>query len=253
MVLENRGEALTAVVATLAVSVAAGGVLSASRKMSGSTEEKPKGFEEALAKAKTIIGEKQSVCVFLGSSKGNGDEYASAARRLGRLLAEKDVALVYGGGNVGLMGALSSACVQAGGRVVGVIPRALAQKELAGVSSGGVFEVVVETMHERKAAMASLASAFIAMPGGYGTLEEALEAATWTQIGMHSKSVGLLNVNGFWNNFVTFLEHIMGEGFITQERLGIFLVDDKEDALLERVLSHTPPEGYTSSEAWAPK
>jgi len=135
-----------------------------------------------------------SICIFCGSSAGKKSSYKSAAVKLGQLLAEKNLTLIYGGGNIGLMGAIAESTINNGGRAIGVIPQFLVEKELV---YNGLTEVrVVESMHERKAAMAELADAFIAMPGGFGTLEETVEALTWAQLGLHGKPIGLLNIEG---------------------------------------------------------
>jgi uncharacterized protein (TIGR00730 family) len=152
------------------------------------------------------------VCVFCGSNSGAAPEYAAAAAELGRLLAERGLGLVYGGSNVGLMGTLADAALEGGGEVTGVIPRSLVEREVA---HRGLTELLmVETMHERKARMADLADAFVAMPGGYGTFDELCEILTWAQLGIHSKPVGLLNTLGYWDPFLEFLDHAVAAGFL---------------------------------------
>jgi len=151
-------------------------------------------------------------CVYCGSSTGTRPEYAAAARELGEVMARRGIGLVYGGGNVGLMGVLADAMVAASAEVIGVIPEALVARELA---HQGVSELrVVGTMHERKALMADLADGFIAMPGGLGTLEELFEALTWAQLGLHAKPCGLLDVAGFFDDLDRFLDRVVADGFV---------------------------------------
>ncbi len=156
----------------------------------------------------------KSVCVYCGSSPGSRPEYAEAARALGQVMAEQGLTLVYGGGKVGLMGVVADRVMAHGGKVIGIIPDALMQKE---VGHRGLTELhVVRNMHERKQMMADLADAFIAMPGGVGTFEELFETFTWAQLGYHDKPVGLLNVAGFYDGMLGFLNHAVGEGFLKQ-------------------------------------
>lgn len=158
----------------------------------------------------------KSVCVYCGSSPGNRPEYAEAAALLGRTLAARGLALVYGGGKVGLMGIVADSVLAHGGTVVGVIPDALMQKE---VGHRGLTELhVVRNMHERKQMMADRADAFIALPGGVGTFEELFETFTWLQLGYHDKPVGLLNVAGFYDGMLGFLSHAVHEGFQARAR-----------------------------------
>lgn len=157
----------------------------------------------------------RAVAVFCGSSMGVRPVYAEAARETGRALASRGIATIYGGGDVGLMGALADAALDAGGRVVGVIPRSLVEKEVA---HRGVSElVVVETMHERKAVIAERADAFLALPGGLGTLDEFCEALTWSQLGIHRKPMGLLNTEGFYDPFLAMMDRMTEQGFIRPE------------------------------------
>lgn len=154
----------------------------------------------------------KSVCVYCGASVGTSPVYADAARLLAATLVERDVALVYGGGNVGLMGIIADEVLRLGGDVTGVIPSALVDRE---VGHHGLSRLhVVDTMHQRKAMMAELAEGFIAMPGGIGTLEELFEVLTWSQLGFHDKPIGLLNVDGFYDGLITFLDHIANQGFL---------------------------------------
>lgn len=175
----------------------------------------------------------KSVCVYCGSSPGFRPEYAEAAQRLGRSLVERDLALVYGGGKVGLMGIVADSVLAHGGTVIGVIPDALMQKE---VGHRGLTELhVVRNMHERKQMMADRSDAFIAMPGGVGTFEELFETFTWAQLGYHDKPVGLLNVAGFYDGMLAFLNHAVGEGFLKQIHADMLHVGDTPDALLARL------------------
>lgn len=179
------------------------------------------------------------VCVFCGSSTGTRPAYADAARRVGRGLAGAGLGLVYGGGRVGLMGVLADAALEAGGRVVGVIPGALATKELA---HDGLTQLhVVAGMHERKALMAALSAGFLALPGGIGTFEELFEIVTWAALGLHNKPVGLLNVGGYFDPLLALLAHAVAEGFVRPEHLELLVVSDRPEALAAGLLAHTPP------------
>ena len=180
------------------------------------------------------------VCVFCGSSSGRDAVYRRAATELGGLLARRGVGLVYGGGNIGLMGALADAALSAGGEVIGVIPDSLVQRELA--HRGCARLEVVGSMHERKARMADLADGFVGLPGGFGTLDEFCEILTWAQLGFHRKPCGLLNVGGFWDGFLAHLRHAVDEGFIRQEHLDLVAVTDNAADLLDRMQT-APPVG----------
>ncbi len=178
----------------------------------------------------------KSIAVYCGASHGVSARYADAARAMGAALVERGLALVYGGGNVGLMGVIADEVLRLGGMVYGVIPRALMARE---VGHAGLTELfVVEDMHERKAMMARLADAFIAMPGGMGTLEELFEMLTWSQLGIHDKPVGVLNVDGYYDALVGFIGHARGEGFIAERHAALMMVEAQPDALLERLLAH---------------
>lgn len=172
----------------------------------------------------------RAVGVFCGSSSGNGDRYVQAARSLGSLLAAEGVGLVYGGGEVGLMGALADACLAVGGHVTGVIPTRLFRREVA---HRGVTELhEVATMHERKALMYDRSDAFIALPGGLGTLDELAEVATWSQLGLHAKPLVLLDVDGFWSPFVELLDSMVTAGLLRPENRALIAVTtDAETAL----------------------
>jgi uncharacterized protein (TIGR00730 family) len=181
------------------------------------------------------------VCVFCGSSPGVRPGYLAAARAMGVLLARRGLGVVYGGGSVGLMGALADAALAAGGEVVGVIPRALEERE---VDHRGLTEQhVVASMHERKKMMSDLADAFVALPGGMGTLEELSEILTWSQLGLHPrpKPLGLLDVEGYWAPFVAFLDHAVAEGFIRPEHRRMVLVAATPEGLLGALERYEPP------------
>jgi hypothetical protein len=183
----------------------------------------------------------QRVCVFTGSNFGARDEYAERARELGRSLADAGIGLVYGGGRVGLMGVLADAVLAGGGEVIGVIPRALATKEVA---HHGLTELrVVASMHERKALMAELADGFVALPGGFGTFDELLEIVTWAQLGLHAKPIGVLNVAGYFDAFTAVVEHAIAEEFVRPEYRDLFVLGDQPRALLARLETHVPPAG----------
>lgn len=179
------------------------------------------------------------ICVFCGSSSGVNALYTEAAQAVGRLLCRRGVELVYGGGNVGLMGVLADACLAEGGRVIGVIPQALVDREVA---HRGLTELrVVSSMHERKAVMAELSDAFAALPGGYGTWEELFEMLTWTQLGIQRKPCGLLNVNGYYDPLLELADQAVSEGFLREVNRELLLSDDEPERLLDR-LSRSGPE-----------
>jgi uncharacterized protein (TIGR00730 family) len=180
-----------------------------------------------------------SVCVFCGSNSGSSPAYAEAAVRLGRALALRGQTLVYGGGRVGLVGIAADAALAMGGRVVGVIPGALATRELA---HQGLTELqVVGSMHERKARMAELADGFLALPGGIGTLEEWFEVWTWGQLGFHPKPCGLLNVAGYYDHLLAFLDHMTAERFLSGAHREMAVVDSQPERLLDRLAATLPP------------
>lgn len=179
----------------------------------------------------------RSVAVFCGSSSGRAPAYRESAETVGRVLAERGIDVVYGGGRAGLMGVVADAALAAGGRVVGVIPRALHEREL---THTGVTELhVVESMHERKALMADRADAFLALPGGAGTLEEIAEQWTWAQLGIHAKPSGFLDVDGFWDPVRVLLRRMVDDGFVREAQQDIVRFDDDLDRLLV-TLSETP-------------
>jgi uncharacterized protein (TIGR00730 family) len=181
------------------------------------------------------------VCVFCGSSPGARPEYGTAARQLGATLARRGVGLVYGGASVGIMGTLANAVLAHGGEVVGVIPRALVEREVA--HAGLTRQHVVDSMHERKATMAELADAFVALPGGLGTMEELFEIWTWGLLGLHGKAFGLLDVAGYYAPLTRFLDHGVAEGFIREAHRAMVLVDTDPERLLDRLARYRPPAG----------
>jgi uncharacterized protein (TIGR00730 family) len=179
------------------------------------------------------------ICVFCGSQVGARPAYAEAARRVGAALARHGLGLVYGGGRVGLMGLVADAVLAAGGRVFGVIPEPLSQKEIA---HDGLTELaVVPGMHERKALMAARSAGFLALPGGVGTLEEFFEILTWAVLGLHNKPIGLLNVAGYYDPLLRLLDHAVSERFVRPQHLALLKVSDDPDALAAGLLSHVPP------------
>jgi hypothetical protein len=181
----------------------------------------------------------KSICVYCGSNFGERGSYLEAAQNLGAEMAECGITLVYGGGNVGLMGTVADSVLAAGGKVIGVIPQALVDKEVAHTGLSDLR--VVSSMHERKSLMADLADGFIALPGGLGTLEEFCEVATWTQLGFHKKACGLLNVDGFYNGLLSFLNHATKEKFIRPEHRSIILVEENPVELIEKLSQFEVP------------
>jgi uncharacterized protein (TIGR00730 family) len=185
-----------------------------------------------------------NLCIFCGSTVGARASYTEAAQRLGTLMARRGIGLVYGGGNVGLMGVIADAVMSAGGSAIGVMPRNLIARE---IGHAGITELrVVDTMHQRKALMADLSSGFIALPGGYGTFDEFFEVVTWTQLGLHRKGCGLLNIDGYYDPFVAMLDRAVTEGFIKPENRSLVLDDSSPDRLLDRVLAFHAP----ATEQW---
>lgn len=188
----------------------------------------------------------KTVCVFCGSARGERGSYAEAARLLGQTLARRGLRVVFGGGQVGLMGVLADAMLQAGGEAVGVMPKALLEKEIGHQSLTELH--VVSTMHERKALMADLSDGFIALPGGYGTFEELLEVLTWAQLSLHEKPCGLLNVEGFYDPLLSLFDHAVGQGFVRGDHRALALTAEDPERLLDLMQSHAPP----STEKWVP-
>jgi uncharacterized protein (TIGR00730 family) len=180
----------------------------------------------------------KSIAVYCGSSSGNQPLYTQQAQAMGEELAQRGLTLVYGGGRVGLMGAVADAALGAGGRVIGVIPKFLADKELA--HTGCTELHVVDTMHQRKLLMADLADGFVAMPGGFGTLEELFEVLTWGQLGLHGKPVGLLNVAGFYDPLLALLDHMVGQALLRDENRQQLLQNAAAPALLDAMEAYSP-------------
>jgi uncharacterized protein (TIGR00730 family) len=181
----------------------------------------------------------QNICVYCGSADRLHPDYLAAAREMGATLARRKLRLVYGAGSTGLMGALADGALQAGGEVIGVIPGYFNTPRLAHTRLTRLE--VVETIHQRKARMVELADAFIALPGGYGTLEELLEVLTWAQIGLHSKPVGLLNSRNYFDLFLNLVEHACQEGFIYDEHQALFVCAEHPADLLDALFNHRPP------------
>jgi uncharacterized protein (TIGR00730 family) len=180
------------------------------------------------------------VCVFCGSSVGARPAYAAAATHLGEVLAKRGIGLVFGGGRIGLMGTIADAVLVNGGEAIGVIPDSLMQRE---IGHRGVTKLhIVESMHERKALMADLSDGFIAMPGGYGTLEEICEIITWSQLGIHVKPCGFLNVENYWDRFLQFLDHAMNDGFLRPENRALIQVASAPEELLQKLISWEAPQ-----------
>jgi uncharacterized protein (TIGR00730 family) len=173
------------------------------------------------------------LCVFCGSSIGKRDAFQQAARELGSLLATDRIELIYGGGNCGLMGVLADEVIREGGRVTGVIPKGLVEKELAHLQLTTLH--IVADMHERKALMSSLADGFIALPGGFGTLEELFEVITWGQLGLQQKPIGVLNVEGFFNPVLELIDHAIGEGFVRPEQRQLLVSSASPKELLRMI------------------
>ena len=185
------------------------------------------------------VPELRSVCVYAGSNAGRLPAYAQAAAALGELLARRGIHVVYGGGDIGLMGVVADAALAAGGRVTGIIPRTLMKRE---VGHRGLTElIVVETMHERKHEMARRADAFVALPGGIGTVEELVEALTWTQLGVHRKPCALLDAGGYWTPFVRFLDHAVAEGFLPERHRAMLVTAGTPEAVLAAIERWEPP------------
>ena len=180
------------------------------------------------------------VCVYCGSSSGSNTAYAESAKQLAQALLKRDIGLVYGGASIGLMGELADAMLAGGGTVVGVIPKALAKKEVA---HGGLSELtIVDSMHERKATMAKAADGFIALPGGLGTLEELFEMLTWAQLGIHSKPCAILNSAGYYNQLIDFLDRAVEENFIKPVYRNMLVIDHDAVNLLDKMLAYEPPQ-----------
>jgi uncharacterized protein (TIGR00730 family) len=189
--------------------------------------------------ARTIYAQQvQRACIFCGSSPGARPAYTEAAEDLGMLLVQNGITLVFGGATVGLMGRLADTVVSEGGEAIGVIPQALVDREIAHLGLTDLH--VVDTMHERKQRMADLSDAFVALPGGLGTLDELFEIYTWGQLGMHRKPIGLMNVEGYFDGLVGFLEHAVAERFVREDHRDMLIVEEEPAPMLERLQSFDP-------------
>ena len=183
----------------------------------------------------------RTICVYCGSGFGSDPVFEEAAAKLGQAMAERGIGLIYGGGNVGLMGTVAQSVLDHGGHVTGIIPQQLIQKEAA---HRGIQDlIVVASMHQRKAQMADLSDGFIALPGGIGTLEGFFEILTWGQVGIHAKPCGVLNTAGYFDALTSFLDHAVREGFLTEAHRQTVMVESTPKALLERLRAYEPPEG----------
>jgi len=192
----------------------------------------------------------QRVCVYCGSSSGNRPRFGDVAEQVGRLLARRGIGVVYGGASIGLMGRVADGALSEGGEVHGVIPGELFADEVA---HDGLTELyVVGSMHERKALMSGLADAFVALPGGFGTIEEVIEAVTWTQLGIHHKSVGLLDVDGYFDHLIAFLDRAVEDGLLRPQSRALLCHDDDPERLLDRLAGPGPELAFGPDTAPAP-
>ena len=180
----------------------------------------------------------RTICVYCGSSPGKNPEYSLAAASLARELCKRNIGLVYGGGAVGVMGAVANAVLEAGGEVIGVIPKSLALKEVAHDNLSELH--VVDTMHKRKAMMASLADGFIAMPGGFGTLEELIEILTWAQLGLIQKPIGILNIEHFYDHLIAQLDHMVDQELLKSQNRDLLMVDQQASQLIDKMDRYEP-------------
>lgn len=180
----------------------------------------------------------KSICVFCGSSEGNDTVIISQAEALGKRLADQSITLVYGAAKIGVMGKVAQTCLDKNGKVVGVIPEFLKLKEVVHL---GLSELITtKNMHERKLKMHELSDGFITLPGGFGTFEELFEIITWAQLGLHQKPIGLLNINGFYDDLINMLETMVAKGFLKMDNLNLLIVDDSVDGLLEKMRNFKP-------------
>ncbi len=180
------------------------------------------------------------LCTYCGASSGRKPEYLAAANTLGKTLADRGIGLVYGGGNIGMMGAIADAAVRNGGEAIGIIPHDLLKKETP--YEGLSDLVLVDSMHERKAMMAKFSDGFAALPGGLGTLEELFEVWTWAQLGFHRKPCALLNVEGYFDPLITFLDGMVSEGFVKKQHRSMLIVEEDVDNLIDKLEAYVPPE-----------
>src|SRR6266508_2718645 len=186
------------------------------------------------------------ICVFCGAATGRAPAYVAAARVVGEMLARRGIVLVYGGGSVGLMGALADAVLDAGGQAIGVIPQQLVDREVA---HAGLTELhVVKDLHQRKARMAELADAFLTLPGGIGTMEELFEVWSWAKLGLHRKPCGLLNVNGYFNSLRTFADEMVADGFLEPAYRKMLLIEEEPGVLLDRLVAYVPTQMWSAAE-----
>lgn len=183
----------------------------------------------------------KNVCVYCGSSDRIGEPYLESASEMGRALAKRNLTLIFGGGATGLMGTLADAVLEEGAPVIGVIPKSFNTPQLVHPNLTKLH--VVETMHERKALMIDIADTFVALPGGFGTLEELLETLTWAQVGLHRKPIGVLNTQGYYDHLFTLIEYARQEGFIYHEHRNLLLSDPDPEVLLDRLAVYQPPKG----------
>ncbi len=181
----------------------------------------------------------KSICVFCGSNTGFSPVYAETARELGRIFVERNIRLIFGGGNVGLMGAMADEMLAQGGSVVGVIPHFLMEKEVG--HQGLDEQILVDTMHERKQKMADLSEGFIAMPGGFGTMDELNEILTWAQLGLHSHPIGILNTGSYFDHLLNMFDHMVSQGFLRDENRAIVLDAVEPNALLRKMADYQAP------------
>lgn len=193
-------------------------------------------------------GKSTTICVFCGANSGQQPLYAREADQLAQELVQRGASLVYGGGSVGLMGVIASGVAKRGGRVTGILPRALQSKELAGDNIGTLH--LVDSMSERKEIMVQLSDAFIAMPGGFGTMDELFEVITWGQLGILSKPIGLLNVAGYWDPIIAWIDHAAAQGFIREAHRELVIEDADPGVLLDRLAAHEMPKGLTNGMDW---
>ena len=177
-----------------------------------------------------------AIAVFCGASPGNNPKHQEIAKDMGRVIAQKGITLVYGGGNVGLMGLVADAALDAGGQVIGVIPKFLADREVAHTRLTQTH--FVQSMHERKALMADLSDGFIALPGGYGTLDEFCEILTWAQLKLHSKPIGILNALGYFDSLLDFFDHVVEQGFLTESLRALILEASTPEKILDLLITH---------------
>jgi uncharacterized protein (TIGR00730 family) len=184
----------------------------------------------------------KAIAVFCGARPGKRPAFASAAQELGAEMARRKLKLIYGGGALGMMGTLADAVLQGGGEVIGVLPHGLARKEFAHERLTALH--MVETMHERKGRMEQLADGFLALPGGFGTLDELFEIATWAQVGLHQKPIGLLDTDGYWSGLKAQIDRAVEEGFVTAPLHQVMVIEREPAALVERLLQHQPPDPY---------